>query len=195
MRRIAITGNIGSGKTTVCDIFRALGIPVFYADSAAKSLYKRDEILEQIRINFGTEVFDQHNQLDFGRFAQLIFNDKEALKSIGRLIHPYVFDIYHTWLAAHRDAPYTIFESAIVFENQLSHHFDLVIQVASPDALRIERVMARDKVDIAFVEQRMRNQLGEDEKAKLANVLIVNDGKQLLIPQVIRFHHSMLKSQ
>ena len=122
MLKVAVTGNIGSGKSTVSNIFKALGIPVFVADSEAKLLYEKEEVQQQVRQAFGSEVFDKDGNIDKKALADVIFNDTAALKLINEIIHPLTLNKYHEWLEINKDKPYTLHESAILFENNLQHH-------------------------------------------------------------------------
>jgi len=185
MIRVGLTGNIGSGKSTVGKVFSTLSIPVFIADEEAKLLYKEDDVKAKIRKEFGDPIFGPDDEIDLKKLADHIFNNKEALLKINDIIHPLTLEKYYQWLDVHKNEIYTIHESAILFENGLQSHFDKIINVSAPLELRLKRVMERDGKVAEKVRERMQNQLADEEKNKLADFIIVNDENQLLIPQVV----------
>ena len=194
MIRAAITGNIGSGKSMVTRIFRVLGVPVFVADVEAKKLYELPEVKQEVKDLFGSRVFDAQGDVNREALARIIFNDKASLQKINEIIHPRTLDAYQKWLTQYEDLPYTLHESAILFENKLQHHFDRIINVYAPFELRLKRVTQRDHVDESFVIDRMRNQMGDEEKNKLADYIIRNDERSFLIPQVMAIHKQINES-
>ena len=185
MIKVGLTGNIGSGKSTISKIFSTLNVPVFIADVEAKLLYSETEVKKEIKSGIGDQVFDSNGEVDLKLMANLIFNDKEALLKINRIIHPRTLSKYHRWLENHKQHIYTLHESAILFENNLQDHFDKIINISAPFETRLIRVTERDGIEQEKVMERMKNQMPEEKKNKLADFVIVNDGDQLLIPQVI----------
>jgi dephospho-CoA kinase len=188
MTEVGLTGNIGSGKTTVCRIFESLGVPVFYSDLEAKRLYLREDVQQKIQIEFGEKVFNNRGEVDFKKLATVIFSNKESLDFINNLIHPLVFENYRNWVKQNSRYPYLIHESAILFEHQLEKRFDKTIVVYSPQKLRVQRVMERDSVQESEVLKRISNQMKDEDKNRLADLLVTNDGIQMLIPQVMKIH-------
>jgi dephospho-CoA kinase len=185
MTKVAITGNIGSGKSTVSKIFEIMGIAVFYADIEARLLYYREDVKQQLKLHFGDVIFDSNNEIDTKQLAGIIFSNPLKLQTINNIIHPLVFEKYSKWLELHKNEAYTLHESAILFENKLESHYDLIITVTAPPELRISRIMKRDGVQREKVEARMAHQLSEADKNSRASYVIVNDGSRLLIPQVL----------
>ncbi len=183
--KIGLTGNIGSGKSTVCRIFESLGTPVFYADTEAKLLYKREDVKKAVKNELGSAVFNVLQEIDFKKLASVIFSNEDALAFINGLIHPLLFERYEQWLELHKKSPYTIHESAILFEHHLEKRFDKTITVFCPEPIRIKRVMQRDNTAKADVIQRISNQMDDELKNKLADFVVVNDGTKMLIPQVM----------
>lgn len=185
MLKVGITGGIGSGKSVVCEVFTHLGIPVYSADDHAKMLMHKDrELKNAIKSVFG-EVYLPEGGLDRARLAEKVFNNPEALKQLNNLVHPAVQKDYHAWLERHKDAPYTVKEAAIIFEIGSADQYDHVVLVTAPDELRIERVMHRDGVERTKVLERMKNQWPESRKIELADEVIHNDGKQMILPQIL----------
>ena len=191
MIKVALTGNIGSGKSIVTRIFRTMGIPVFIADIEARLLYYREDVKDSLRQKLGEAVFDSYGEVDTKALAHVIFTDKKALKTVNDLIHPLVYEKYKVWLDEHQDAPYTIHESAILFENNLTSRYDKVIVVTAPEELRLKRVMERDGVSEEQVRARMANQWPEEEKVKKADFVIINDGNHFLIPQILEIDKTL----
>ena len=189
MTEVGLTGNIGSGKTTVCRIFESLGIPVFYSDLEAKKLYLRENVKQKIRTEFGEKVFNNQGEVDFKMLATVIFSNKESLEFINNLIHPLVFENYRNWVEQNSRSSYLIHESAILFEHQLEKRFDKTIVIYSPQELRVQRVIKRDSIQESEVLKRISNQMKDEDKNRLADLLITNDGIQMLIPQVMRIHN------
>jgi dephospho-CoA kinase len=195
MIKAAITGNIGSGKTTVCAIFESLGIPVFYADAEAKKLYTRPDVRAEVQKHFGSAVFDDRQQLIRQKLAALVFSSPEALQRINQIIHPRLMQAYQSWLVEQAAKPYTLHEAAVIFENGLENHFDMVINVSCPEKIRIERIACRDHLPIKEIQSRMHRQWSDEKKNKLADRVILNDRKHFLIPQVMKIHHALIKQQ
>jgi len=183
--KIGVTGGIGSGKSVVCRIFNVLGIPVFDADAEAKRLMTIDASLRNaIRVEFGTEAYHEDGTLNRPYLADQVFNDEQRLKILNGLVHPVVIRKGEEW-AQQQKAPYTIKEAALLFESgsfKLNHY---TILVSAPVGIRIERVMQRDGVTAAQVKARMERQWPDERKRQLADFVIVNDGIQALIPQVL----------
>lgn len=186
MLKVALTGNIGSGKSTVSRIFGTLHVPVFVADEVAKQLYEEEVVKEQVLKLFGKVVFSPSGEVNFQALASIVFNDKKALRQINELIHPITLSRYEKWVEANKDARYTIHESAILFENKLQHHFDKLITVTAPEEIRIKRIVERDGLTIDKIRERMNNQISEETKTKLSDFVINNDGSEYLIPQVMK---------
>lgn len=191
MLKVGITGGIGSGKSTVAKIFEVLGIPVYYADIAAKQLMHEDEALKQsLREHFGEAIYKE-GKLDRSLLSSLVFNNKEKLELLNSLIHPATINAGLRWMEA-QTTPYAIKEAALIFESGSQEHLDFVIGVYAPVALRIQRVMERDKITREEVQRRMQYQINEEMKMKLCNAVIVNDEQEMVIPQVLELHKKLL---
>ncbi|MEP7164141.1 MAG: dephospho-CoA kinase [Ferruginibacter sp.] len=199
MLRIGITGGIGSGKTTVAKIFEVLGIPVYYADDAAKKLMNEDESLQQNIIeHFGSAIFE-NKQLNRARLASIVFNDPEKLALLNSIVHPVTIADADKWMkrlakSGEKETAYAIKEAALLFESGAQKKLDHVIGVHAPYKLRLQRAMLRDKLSKAEVESRMERQMDETKKMNLCNFIITNDEEQLLIPQVLELHQKLVDS-
>jgi len=190
--KVGITGGIGSGKSTVCKVFELLGIPVYYADTEAKLMYTNNSNLKsQIIEQFGDKMYP-NGIFDRKVLAQIVFNHPDKLLQLNQIIHPLVAKHYEEWVSV-QEAPYTLKEAALLIESNSYLALDFVLMVSSPDDLRIQRVMQRDQVSRMEVEKRMASQLPQHEVRKHCNRELMNDEKQLLIPQIINLHEQLLK--
>ncbi len=196
MLKIGITGGIGSGKSTLCQVFEKLGTPVYYADPRAKRLMiKHQGIRQGLIALFGDKIYMPDGQLNRQKLAQIIFNDAEALKKVNQIVHPRVQEDFINWTKNFNHQPYVIKEAAILFESRSHEKLDASILVHAPENLRIKRVIKRDRVDEQAVRARMKNQWTDEEKLKLADFVIYNDGLQLLMPQVLDLHQKFSQGQ
>jgi dephospho-CoA kinase len=185
MIKVGLTGNIGSGKTVIAEIFHRIGIPVFNADIQAKNLYKQAEVKAQLTALLGPDIFDGSGNVDRKRMAQLLFHDKGLLQQVNQWIHPMVRDSFHRFGEVNKDKPYVVYEAAIVVESGYYKELDKLIVVSAPEKMRIERVMSRDGIPRQEVLNRARHQLTDNEKNKVADWIINNDGAHLIIPQIL----------
>jgi len=187
MKLIGLTGGIGSGKSTIAEIFRTLQIPVYDSDERAKSLMNTSpELRESIHRLFGQEAYTPDQEINRAYVASRVFKDPELLKQLNALVHPAVFQDLVTWAQKPEQmaAPYLVQESAILFEAALNSRFTAVVLVIAPMEVRIERVMQRDHVSHEAVVDRMRNQWPDEKKLPYADYVIYNDGSRSLISQV-----------
>jgi len=191
--RVGITGGIGSGKSTVSKIFETLGIPVFYADQAAKELVQHDQgIQAALKAKFGSQIFDENQLLNRAKLASLVFNDPDALQWLNDLLHPATIQAAEDWMNR-QTTPYCVKEAALIFESGTAGHLDWILGVFAPEALRIHRVMKRDGIDQKQVKERMKNQIQEDIKMRLCDAIVLNNEQQALLPQVLQMHHFILE--
>lgn len=192
MLKIGLTGGMGSGKSTVAQIFEVLGIPVYYADQAAKKLMAEDEELKQAIIeSFGVQSYNS-GTLNREFIANQVFNNNEKLNLLNSLVHPAILKNSSEWFQLQK-APYVIKEAALIFESGSNKMLDYVIGVKSPLNLRRQRAMERDQLSSEEVDARMNKQMDEESKLQLCDYVIVNDEREMLIPQVLILHESFLK--
>ena len=189
MLKIGITGNIGSGKTTVSKIFEVLGIPVFYADDEAKKVMVTDQILiAAIKQTFGKESYFEDGSLNRKHIASIVFNNEAELLKLNAITHPAVFRAFDNWVTQFNNVPYVLKEAALLFESSSYQMCNKTIVVTAPLDLRIKRVMKRDGFTEAEIISRDSRQFSEEEKTRLADYVIKNDNQQLVIPQVLELH-------
>ena len=191
MLKIGLTGGIGSGKTTVANIFEVLGIPVYSADEAARRLMNENpELKKEIIRNFGAASY-RDGTLDRRFLAEQVFSDAEKLSRLNEIVHPVTLHDAAEWMLRQKSA-YAVKEAAILFEANLQSLFDYVIGVTAPESLRIERVMKRDQSTREKVLQRIGQQMNEEEKMRLCDFVILNDEQQGVLPQVLEIHEVLL---
>ncbi|MES2773295.1 MAG: dephospho-CoA kinase [Bacteroidota bacterium] len=187
MLKIGLTGGIGSGKSTVARVFETLGIPVYYADDAAKKLMNTHEGLrEKLVAAFGEETYTG-GQLNKPFLSSRVFNNSEQLEKLNAIVHPIVIQDGIDWMER-QTTPYAIKEAAIFFESGSAAGLDKIIGVYAPQSLRIHRVMQRDGISRADVLARMQKQMNEEIKMKLCDFVITNDEQQMVLPQVLELH-------
>ena len=192
MLKIGLTGGIGSGKTTVSQIFKILGVPVFDADTAAKEAMEHNPVLkEKLIATFGAAVFVEH-KLNRKYLADIVFNDVHQLDALNALVHPITIAAAADWFAT-QNSPYVIKEAALIFEAGAGVGLDYIIGVFAPTALRIKRVMDRDQLSSEEVLSRMNRQIDDQIKMKLCDFVIQNDNQALLTKQVLELHEKFLK--
>jgi dephospho-CoA kinase len=193
MKRIGLTGGIGSGKSTVAEIFSRFGIPVFISDEVARDLQENDaDLVKEIRGIFGNEIYNGR-KLDRQKLAGIVFSDKQKLQKLNSVVHPAVGKAFEKFCRENSGAAYVLKESAILYEIGDEKNLDGMIVVTAPDDIRKKRVILRDNISEEEVEQRMKNQFSQEEKTKLADFVLVNDEQQLLIPQVLKINETLQK--
>lgn len=195
MFKVGITGGIGSGKTTVCKVFELLGVPVFYADSVAKSImYTDNELREQIIRVFGKDSYFVNGDLNRAYISSIVFKDETELQKLNGLVHPAVFRAFDLWVSEQVNAPYVMKEAALLFESGSYKMCDQTILILAPEAIRIARVTERDKISAEDVKLRMKKQWPDAEKQKLADHILRNDESHLLIPEIINLHRQFIET-
>lgn len=197
MKIIGITGGIGSGKSTVVKMFKELGIPAYVADSRAKELMLESESLKKNIMNLlGSESY-KNDKPDRKYIAQEVFKDREKLAGLNAIIHPAVHADLKEWLKGieHESPPYCIYEAAILFESGSQGICDKVILVTAPVEKRIERVMLRDKTSRHRIRERMEHQWSDEEKRKLADIVLENKDLHGTKREVVKIHQLLINSK
>ena len=191
MKKIAITGNIGSGKSWVCELWaQRLGIPVYNSDTAAKQMYFVPEVRKKLVERFGNAIYLSDTEIDRWYLADLVFHDETAQRDLEGILYPALFLDFEQWMAK-QNAPYVLFESALVFEKRLEKQFDAIIMVSASEATRLRRAMLRDHCDEATIRARMAKQWPEEGKRLLADYVIWHendDEDEALMEQIMRVH-------
>lgn len=193
MLRIGLTGGLGSGKSTVAHIFEVLGVPVYYADDAAKRImHDNEELKQKIIENFGAESYI-NNELNRAHLSAVGFADPDKTALLNSLVHPLTIADAASWMSRQKTA-YAIKEAALIFEAKAETSLDLVIGVTAPEELRITRTMQRDHISRDAVLLRMKRQMNDEEKMSRCDFVIVNDEVEFLIPKVVSLHEKILEN-
>lgn len=190
MYKVGLTGGIGSGKSKVAELLRERGIAIYDSDSRAKALMCGDEMLRQALVEaFGAECYTAEG-LNRAWLAERVFSDKEALERLNAIVHPAVMRDFAAW-AEQQEGEYVVMESAILLEAGLESHVDVVVAVMAPKQLRLERAMQRDGASREQIEERMNNQIGDDERTQRAKYAIVNIDIKVLEEDVEQLHRRL----
>ena len=188
---VGLTGGIGSGKTTVSQMFKSLGIPVYNSDEEAKALMQSSEVLKQELIELLGDSCYQNGQLNRSFIASKVFSDKALLEKINAIVHPKVASHFEAWFSK-QNAPYVIKEVAILFETKSQQFFDFILTVTAPVESRIQRVMHRDNKSKSEVEFVIKNQLAESEKINQSHFVIYNNIISETKQKVHEIHNEIL---
>lgn len=173
MKKIALTGGIGTGKTYISNFFVQMGIPVFDADAEAKRQYQNPEVVNTLCSHFGANIVIE-GKLNLDMLGKVVFAQADSRDLVNSLIHPRVMEAFDIW-AEHQDTSAVILESAIIFENELEKFFDMVIVVDAPLATRVERIKKRNPdLTEEQIMMRINAQMPQEEKVKRADLVITN---------------------
>nr|WP_299343449.1 dephospho-CoA kinase [Allomuricauda sp.] len=190
MKVVGLTGGIGSGKSTVAKMFRALGVPVYDSDYEAKRLMvDSQKIRERVIDLIGPESYLE-GRLNRPFIAKIVFADPDMLRRLNEIVHPVVREDFQHWLTQ-QNTPYAIQETALIFENGAEENYDAVILVTAPLDFRLERVMARDQVGVDEVLRRVKNQMKDDQKKEKAHFVIENLDLITTEKQVVEIHEKL----
>lgn len=187
MKVLACTGGIGSGKTFVCKIFERLGVPAYYTDDAAKSMYGRPDVMEKVKKAFGDGIYAD-GEIRKDALAACVFSDPVKLKTLESILHPAVFDDFSMWKQRQSsEFGFVIMESAIILEKPLFRNAaDKILTVSAPLEVMVERVMERDGATRGQVMRRIGCQMPDEMRIRNSDFVIFADGKAALLPQIER---------
>lgn len=192
--KVGITGGIGSGKSYVAHIFQALGVPFYNADKEAKELMNTSAAIRKELIEaFGDAVYDKNNLLDRPYLSSLVFKDSNQLARLNSIVHPVVIEHGKQW-AEQQYFAYSLKEAALLFESGSYKSLDYTVLITAPEHVRIARVMARDNATEEQVIDRINKQMPDKEKIELADFVIINDGDQPLLPQILKLHTFLIEA-
>lgn len=183
--KVGITGGIGSGKSTVCRVFKTLGTPVFEADVVAKELLNSSShIKKELTRLYGNDIYTENKYVDRKKLASIIFNSNIELKKVNAIVHPEVRIAFNEW-EKQQNSAYIIHEAAILFESGFYKLMDFSILVSAPEDLKMAWLKKRDDLSTEEIRSRMEKQWDDEQKRKLASIEIINDNIQLIIPRII----------
>lgn len=191
MKVVGLTGGIGSGKTTVSNMFKDLGVPVYIADVEAKKLMATSKVIKHKLIDlFGPKAYED-NELNRDFIATKIFNDKVYLEKMNAIIHPRVATHFKKWLQK-QSSKYVIKEAAIIFEHNMQSQYDYIITVIANEEERIKRILKRDNTSKEKILSIMKHQISDQEKVKMSDFVIINDKLEHTKEQVLKTHNTIL---
>jgi dephospho-CoA kinase len=193
MKRIGLTGGIGSGKSTIAEVFKTLGVPVFIADEEARRIQNEDAVVKQKIQELLGNVYESDGTLNRKRVAELVFGNPSLLEQLNQIVHPAVKKAFEDFVSRNKTAPYVIREAAILFESGTYRDLDAVITVVAPEEIRVQRVMQRDGIGAEEVRKRILAQWSDEEKVRRSQYVIVNDGRQMVIPVIVDIHRELVQ--
>ena len=190
MKKVAITGGIGSGKSFISNKFAKLGVPIYNSDVRANIIINSNITVKKLLIkNFGNVSF-VGEELNKKLISKIIFNNKSKLRLINSIVHPFVNLDYNSWLQ-NQKATYTIYESAIIYENDSIDKFDKIIGVISDTELKISRLFERG-MKRESINNIMKNQTDDLDIIRISDFLIYNNLNSNITDEVTRIHSNIL---
>ena len=187
MIKVGLTGGIGCGKTTIANIFKQLGVPIYSSDNRAKDLMLNNQFLRESLISlFGDKVII-NGVLNSSYIASKVFSNPKDLIILNALVHPFVQKDFDDWSTS-QGSVYVIKEASILFETRAYKLLDKVVLVESPKDLKVSRVMLRDRMTNEEVLMRMSKQWPDYQKRTYADYIIYNDEENPLINQILKLH-------
>jgi dephospho-CoA kinase len=193
MIKVAITGGISVGKTTVSNLFKRLGVPTFNSDTSARNAERFASIQSEYKRILGDDIF-VNGKLDRPKMREIIFNDTDKLKQVNDLILPFVSEDFSEFCVTNSEQPYVILESAILFETGSGKKFDYIITVTADEDKKIERTMERDGVSKEVVVSKIKNQYSDEYKLHRSNFEVENNGEMIdLEEQVLDIHMQLCR--
>ena len=191
MKIIGLTGGIGSGKSTVLELFKILGVKTYSADESAKKLVNTDPyLINLIKSSFGDNIYDK-GILNSRKLSKIVFEDTEKLKLLNSIIHPAVAKDFKLFLNSNNE-DYIVKEAAIIFETKSENSYDKIIFIQAPLEIRIERVINRDNISREEVMKRINNQIDENLIIDKCDYVIRNENKEDLEDKVLSIHHDLI---
>ncbi len=192
---VGITGGIGSGKSTISKVFEILKIPVYYADDRGKFLLTNDSSLkDQVVQSFGKESYNDDGSLNRQFLANEVFPDQVKLDRLNSLVHPAVSQDFESWVRDNSTQKYLLKEAALLFETGSYKSLDRTICVLASKEIRMGRVLLRDEHRSGNdIDHIMSKQISDGQRKKLADYLLLNNGFELIIPQVLKIHEKLLE--
>ena len=191
MKIVGLTGGIGSGKSTVLNEFKDLGIKTYSADNAAKTLINTDRaLIDSIKKVFGNNIY-QKNKIDTKQLSKIVFQDSDKLKVLNSIIHPAVLNDFDSFIKAN-DEIYIVKEAAIIFETKSENAYDKIILVRAPLEERIKRVLLRDDTSRDDIIKRINNQVDESSIISKCDYIIDNNNQSDLKGKVIQIHADLI---
>ncbi|MEC9065346.1 MAG: dephospho-CoA kinase [Bacteroidota bacterium] len=188
---VGLTGGIGSGKSTVINHFKELGVNCYQADKEAKKLMDSDdELIKKIQNSFGDEIYS-NSKLDRKKLASIVFRNKKKLDLLNSIVHPVVHKHFANYCERHNDI-YIIKEVAIIFETGSQDKFDKIILVKAPKEERIKRIIIRDRFTRQDVLDRINNQKNDEGKIEHCDFIINNIDLEDLPKKVLEIHNTLL---
>ena len=182
---IGLTGGIGSGKSTVANMFQALGIHVYDSDLEAKKIMQLPEIIVLLKNSFGDEFFD-NGILNRKKLADLVFKNPSKLDELNAIVHPFVKKDFEIWVKKNESQKFVIKESAILFESKTNLNCDKIITVISPLNVRMQRITERDNLSFHEIVKRINNQLSDEKKVEKSDFVIENTDIEMTKNQVLK---------
>ena len=190
---VGLTGGIGSGKSTVINYFKELGITCYRADDEAKKLMNSDKgLIKKIKNSFGDSIYI-NSKLDRKKLSAIVFTDKQKLELLNSIVHPYVNRHFDNYCKGLEDI-YIIKEVAIIFEIGTQNKFDKIILVRAPKEDRVKRIINRDKCNRQDAINRINNQIADDDKIDQCDFIIDNINLEEIPNKVLKIHDSILNS-
>jgi len=182
---IGLTGGIGSGKTTIANFFKEMGVPVYIADDAGKKVMQLESIKKQIKATFGEALFE-NEILNRAKLAEIVFNNADQLEKLNAIVHPAIKDDFKSWLKENKEYEYVVYEAAILFESGRYKECDVIVTVTAPEEIRIERVLKRDNTTREQVLSRMKMQWNDEKRISLSNFVINNSNLKIAKEEVVK---------
>ena len=191
MKKIGLTGIVGSGKTTAALYFKGLGVPVFIADDCAKELMENDNNLKNQVTKLLGDVAYLNGKLNKEFISEKIFNDTELLTHINNIVHPRVHEYFNKWILE-QSSKYIIYEAALIFENNSQHIFDKIICIKTPLNLILDRINNRKNYSEEKVMRILNSQIPQDLKCSKSDFCIENISKDKLYNELLKIHTSLI---
>lgn len=180
MLAVAVTGGIGTGKSTVCEFFRKFGAKVIDADAVANHITATDKaVIEKIKHKFGDEIYTSGGRLDRECLGQIVFSDEKARQALNQIVHPVLVETIEREIKQTKHSTthrLLIVEAALIFEIGMENKFDYVVAVYSPIETAIQRIVNRDGLTPEAVLNRIHAQINQEDKIKRADYIVHNDG-------------------
>lgn len=173
--RIALTGGIGSGKTTVARKFEALGVPIIDSDIIARDIVKPGQpCLKKIFENFGGQIQNRDGTLDREKLREIIFNDNKAKEKLEKILHPEIYQEIENQISK-INYPYCLIVLPLLIETGATDHFDRVLVLDTTESVQMERACQRDNTSRENIEKIIKSQVNRKERLKYADEIIENN--------------------